>query len=303
MASLGRPMPCFHPIRGYIHPHTRRFTPSRQTGLYSDVYRHVPCGRCIGCKLEHSRQWAVRCVHESRLHEQNAFITLTYAPEYLPPGGTLDRDHLTKFLKRLRKRRGKRLRYLACGEYGDKKGRAHYHLQLFGDAFIDDRRFHKMHNGNPLYRSQTLESLWPYGHSNVAGANFATAAYIARYSLKKRNHEQHDHIYVDKPTGVIREREYVTMSRMPGIGFDWLDQNFREVYRKDQVVINGHASGVPKAYDRHMEDTHPDFIEEIRSQRQRKALERGTDRDPDRLSKKEFFQIARQALAARDLGH
>ena len=44
----------------------------------------IPCGRCIGCKLDYSRQWANRCSLEATQWQNNYFITLTYANEYLP---------------------------------------------------------------------------------------------------------------------------------------------------------------------------------------------------------------------------
>jgi len=41
----------------------------------------LPCGRCIGCRLERARQWSVRVMHEASLYEENCFVTLTYSEE------------------------------------------------------------------------------------------------------------------------------------------------------------------------------------------------------------------------------
>ena len=79
----------------------------------------LPCGQCIGCRLERSRQWAMRCLHEASLHENNAFITLTYDDSNLPRGGSLDYSDFQKFMKRLRKRIGRKVSFYCGGEYGD----------------------------------------------------------------------------------------------------------------------------------------------------------------------------------------
>lgn len=66
----------------------------------------IPCGQCVGCRLEHSRRWAVRMMHEAQMHDKNCFITLTYNDQYLPADGSLHLDHFQKFMKRLRKKFG-----------------------------------------------------------------------------------------------------------------------------------------------------------------------------------------------------
>lgn len=100
-------MPCYYPLHGW------RARRPEKSGRYRVVFNPsqgmrdlpitVPCGQCIGCRLERSRQWAVRCVHEAQLHERNCFITLTFDDEHLPSGGSLDVTVCQKFYKRLRK--------------------------------------------------------------------------------------------------------------------------------------------------------------------------------------------------------
>jgi len=92
-------MPCYHPLHGYqstrANPETGKYpwvARLAKAGSLTAKHLAIPCGRCIGCRLERSRQWAIRCVHEASLHEDNAFITLTYAPENIPPGGTLKKN-------------------------------------------------------------------------------------------------------------------------------------------------------------------------------------------------------------------
>lgn len=64
----------------------------------------LPCGQCVGCRLEHSRQWAIRCLDEASLYKQNAFITLTFSPQSVSKfGRSLDVGLFQKFMKRLRK--------------------------------------------------------------------------------------------------------------------------------------------------------------------------------------------------------
>jgi len=164
-------MPCFYPIPAWraqtVHPSTRKrgivFNP--RDG-FADMALKVPCGQCIGCRLERSRQWAIRCLHESGLHERNCFITLTYDDEHLPEGGTLVKQDWQLFIDRLRKRFRTKVRYFHCGEYGEQTRRPHYHAILFGHDF-DDKTLWKRNHGNPLYRSKSLERLWPHGYSSI----------------------------------------------------------------------------------------------------------------------------------------
>ena len=120
----------------------------------------MPCGQCIGCRLERSRQWAIRCVHEASLWPDNCFVTLTFDDDNIISSGSLVKADFQKFMKRLRKRFGKGVRYFHCGEYGDLLGRPHHHACLFNFSF-PDRYLWSSSGGVNLYRSPTLEELWP----------------------------------------------------------------------------------------------------------------------------------------------
>lgn len=152
-------MPCYFPMQGFrsktlTDNGKRKIVFSKNQG-FEDLPVTLPCGQCIGCRLEHSRQWAIRCLHEASLHEHNCFLTLTFDDEHLPKSESLDVRDLQLFMKRLRKEYGKGIRFYACGEYGEKYYRPHYHLCLFNHDF-HDKYLWKMSNDKPLYRSKSL---------------------------------------------------------------------------------------------------------------------------------------------------
>lgn len=205
----------------------------------------IPCGRCIGCRLERSRQWAIRATHEMRMHQDNCFVTLTYRDEDLVYGDsrpTLYPRHLQLFWKRLRKETNGGIRYFACGEYGDKLLRPHYHAIIFGLDF-EDKYYHKDSNGSPLYISPLLDRVWTHGDCYVGSASFESAAYIARYICTKKLGDQSD--YYD------RERimpEFATMSKKPGLGSSWFERYGAQVYPRDSVLARGVESSAPRFY-------------------------------------------------------
>lgn len=182
-------MPCYSPLDAWRpDPSTGSkklifvYHPARCAGPTPDL--QVPCGQCVGCRLERSRQWAVRCVHEASLYTDNCFVTLTYNDDFLPEDRSLHYRHFQLFMKRLRKRHGDGVRFYMCGEYGEKQGRPHYHACLFNFRFSDMRLWQER-NGVKLYRSAELERLWPFGFCSVGEVTFESAAYVARYIMKK----------------------------------------------------------------------------------------------------------------------
>lgn len=231
----------------------------------------VPCGRCIGCRLERSRQWAVRMMHEASLHEDNCFLTLTYDEEHLPYDGSLDKRAFPLFMGRLRKS-GRKARYFHCGEYGEENGRPHYHACLFGCNF-GDRYAWASRNGNEAWRSPTLERLWPYGHCEIGSLTFESAAYVARYVTKKVTGERAAEHYtrVDPDTGEFFEiePEFATMSRRPGLGRGWIEKFHSEVYPSDEVISRGYACKPPRYYDTYIEGLDPDVAAAVRAERRR----------------------------------
>lgn len=266
----------------------------------------LPCGQCIGCRLERSRQWAIRCVHEASLQpDNNSFITLTYSPEHLPTGGTLVLDHFQKFMKRLRGEFAHRIRFFHCGEYGENFGRPHYHAILFGCVFRDRKHF-KTINSIPLYKSATLEKLWTLGHSSVGDVTFESAAYVARYVTKKITGDNAIHHYnsINYQTGEIlseRRPEYCTMSRRPGIGRGWYDKFKADVYPDDFVVLRGKQLKPPKYYNARYELDAPDEYQNLKRQRTAKAKEQADNNTFPRLRIREEIQTYKLKQLIRTL--
>jgi len=156
-------MSCYNPIHGYRsikkNPSGKRsFCPTLK-GAHPHLPLTIPCGHCIGCLLERSKQWAIRCVHEASLHKNNSFITLTYNDKNLPKYKTLQKKHFQLFMKRLRKKYGSNIRFFHCGEYGDKYQRPHYHACIFGHDFKDKQLLFTK-RGSKTYVSQSLNKLW-----------------------------------------------------------------------------------------------------------------------------------------------
>ena len=299
-------MPCYYPLKGYrsraVGESGKRsivFDPGRG---FVDMPVSVPCGQCIGCRLDRSRQWAIRCYHEAQLHGENSFITLTYDDAHLPPGGTLVKKDFQDFMKRLRERIApRRVRYFHCGEYGEKTSRPHYHACLFGFDF-DDKALFRRSRGISLYVSDTLSELWPFGFSTIGDVTFESAAYVARYILKKHLGEIPGvQGHVDTRTGEIseREREYTTMSRRPGIGREWYEKFKNEVYPHDEVIVQGRRMKPPRFYDRILEEEHEHEYLKVKAER-KKAAERSYAEGPDMRSR-EKVKKAQVALLRREL--
>lgn len=240
----------------------------------------IPCGQCIGCRLEYSKQWATRCMLEAKKYEHNYFVTLTYDNEHLPITDYTDpvsgvigqsmtlvpRDH-TLFMKRLRKEYGDNIRYYMCGEYGDESLRPHFHYILF-NLPLDDLKVYKINSdGQPLYNSERLQKLWPNGYVVVANVTFQTCAYVARYVTKKLTGKKADHY-----TRFNLERPFVRMSRRPGIARDWFNENFDTIYQRDEIVLeNGLSVRPPRYFDKLFEVDYPDELETIKEYRRNAA--------------------------------
>lgn len=239
----------------------------------------VPCGQCIECRLKRSREWAIRCMHEASLFsEGSSFITLTYADEFLPKGGSLDRRAFPLFMKRLRKEVGP-VRYFHVGEYGEQNGRPHYHALLFGLRFADERPMGVTGSGYPAFVSDQLSGLWTAGASQIGEVTFESAQYVARYCVKKitgSRAEAHYQRLDAKGCKYVLEPEYATMSRRPGIGSRWLEENRADVERDDSVISRGHEVTPPRFYDKKLSDAQQEVM---KARRLRKRGER-VGKDP-----------------------
>lgn len=278
-------MPCFHPLKAWRtlpgtadrKGRTINFTPTGGKEIL------LPCGQCVGCRLERSRQWALRCVHEASLHEDNCFITLTYNDNYLPENGSLNLEDIQNFFKRFRKKiEPLKLRFFQCGEYGSLLSRPHHHACIFGYDFPDKELFFRSTIGNNVYRSKMLEALWPFGYSSIGELTFETAAYTARYIMKKINGQDADEHYCG------RKPEFITMSRRPGIGAKFAEKYFSDMYPKDFITIKGGVKCKPaKFYDRLFERNHFYEMQAIKEKRQEYAEQHKIS--SDRLSSMEQY--------------
>ncbi|WNK15076.1 MAG: replication initiator protein [Microvirus sp.] len=292
-------MPCYHPLTGYqsadgqVH-FVERSGPDHVRTL------SLPCGRCIGCRLERTRQWAVRCMHEAKVHDQNCFVTLTYDDAHLP-GPSLVYADFQRFMKRLRKAMG-RTRFFMCGEYGPELGRPHFHAILFGINFADRKPWKKTDSGGLLYRSSLLEKLWPFGFSTIGAVTFESAAYVAGYCSKKITGDLADVHYkrLDPDTGelVQLEPEFGHMSLKPGIGAGWIDKWSADVYPRDQVIVRGRPAKPPRFYDKRQDE---ETMEAVKFARATRGRERYADNTPERLLVREQVAQGRGAIFPRKL--
>lgn len=294
-------MPCYHPLLAHRINGALKIMGAVRTHMRKLGDTTLPCGQCIGCRLERSRQWAIRCMHEASLYDENCFVTLTFADDHLPDNRSLCVTHLQKFMKRLRKRFApKTIRFYACGEYGEQFQRPHYHLCLFNHDFTDKYRWAK-NRGHQLYRSPTLEELWPYGNATLGTVTFESAAYVARYVTKKVTGAQATQHYqmLDPSTGEIYQRrpEFTVMSRRPGIGHNWLSRFQTDVYPSDTVLVRGKLMKPPVYYDRAYELIHPEGMEHLRQERRKKRKRQ--DETPRRLADRETVAIAQHNLSPR----
>lgn len=238
----------------------------------------------------------MRIMHESSLYLDNMFITLTYNKENLPADYGLVKRDFQLFIKRYRKKIYPiKLRYYMCGEYGDENGRPHYHAIIFNHRFTDLKLIED--NGSTRrYQSQQLTDLWELGDVNEVGeVNFQSAAYLARYIIKKRKHKNipDQYLTINEETGELYnvQKEYANMSTRPGIGRGWIDQYAHSVYANDSIIINGKEVTPPKYYDKVFEQNNKEKLLQIKKDRKIAA-----DKNPDNNSKrrKVLETIARQ---------
>lgn len=249
----------------------------------------LPCGQCVGCRLERSRQWAMRCMHEASLYDLNCFVTLTYSDEEVPVRGQLVYKDFQRFMRSLRKRTGMKIRFFMCGEYGELNARPHFHALLFGYDFLDKVKFKRQEHGQWLYRSPFLESVWTRGMSLIGALTFESAAYVARYCMKKVTGPGATEHYLrrDEFGTFSLQPEFARMSLKPGIGQPWLQKFAADVFPRDFVVVNGKEVKPPKYYDRLFSESGLYDMDWIKYERMLEAEAHGDDNTPERLAVRE----------------
>lgn len=265
----------------------------------------LPCGQCLACRTAYAASWADRIMLEAQRYENVYFLTLTYDEDHVPrvrskfkeiveyytpatgdswsvkfgdePVLTLVPEDLQDFMKRLRRQQeyhhGNTIRFYAVGEYGEKYHRPHYHLIIFGLILDDIKESHKNSSGRVVHTSDTIFKLWhEKGMVEVEEMTWELAAYAARYCVKKLG---------KKETGFYEEMnlqpEFTRMSLKPAIGFEYFDENKREIYKNDEIIIKT-ASGSravkpPRYFDEKYDDIYPSEMEEIKGNRESVAKE------------------------------
>jgi len=267
-------MTCYYPLTGY------RTKEPNENGKYPIVWGYQEaqlddeitccCGRCLGCLIDKSQDWAIRGVHESNLHEQNSFITLTYDEEHLPLDKSLHRSEFNQFLERLRywlelNQPETKFLYLGCGEYGE-QGRAHFHSALFGFQF-PDLQAHQGNGKDMLYTSEILTQIWGKGFCTVGEVTRESVAYIARYTLKKQSLAMNDRLkkgreLINPMTGEITTAEEILYSeinkemqfssRNPALGKNWF-LKYGNDCRKGFITLKGRKHPIPTYYEKLMD--------------------------------------------------
>lgn len=276
-------MSCYHPLQAYQHKYLKGSVQFKDALKQNNLYQalQIPCGQCIGCRLERARQWAMRCMYEASLYEDNCFITLTYATEHLPKNSSLERRDFQLFMKRLRKHFSDvTIRNFYCGEYGGKLGRPHFHAILFNLDFHDKKHYKEVKSGAKrynLYTSETLSKIWGKGICIVGEANYETAGYVAQYCLKKKTGEQAKthYDYVDPVTLEVikRKPEFSQASLGKAIGKGWYEKYKSDVFPADEVIINERSVKPPKLFMQLLELDNAALAEQVKAKRAEAALE------------------------------
>lgn len=271
----------------------------------------LPCGQCVGCRLDNARGFAVRSYHESSMFHDNCFLTLTYSPDKLESNSLIPRD-FQLFAKKLRKfsdgydrlvHKGKiikPIRMMYAGEYGDVNLRPHFHACVYNFDFKDKEHWFTTQAGHKIYTSPTLNKIWGKGIATIGEVTFDSASYTARYILKKvKGDDAKDHYQGRYP-------EFARHPSMFGLGKKWLEKYWRDVYPHDYVVVmTGTDSSFkmkpPRYYDEWLKLNRPDVFEEVKIKRLEKSEDSVKDFSIETLAKNEKKEQKRMKELVRVL--
>jgi len=236
----------------------------------------LPCTKCIECRLEYARQWAVRCVHEASMYQDNAFITLTYSDEHLK-SDKLQYVDFQLFMKRLRKTLNEPIGFFVTGEYGEKTKRPHWHAIVFNWTPRDAKPSRVTERGDRVFTSDHLDRLWGKGRTETGTVTFESAGYCARYAAKKLVHgsdECHDYHPISKK------------SSKHAIGKKFLEKHWKDIFNYGEVHLpDGNMSCIPRYYEKWLKEHQPDawieYIDKLKLKRMEDATAR-EQREEDR---------------------
>lgn len=244
-------MKCLHPYTIY-----------REKTIDSRPYLQFPCGKCIACRINYTRQWTQRLVDEIKFSDNAYFLTLTYDDEHLPVDvdsglvGVVCKRDVQLFFKRLRKfYPDNNIRYFLGSEYGseDKSYRPHYHAIVFNlpEEVLEPLPDAPFLFTNGSMANRKLNKIWKNGFVTIGYPYRERISYCAKYFIDKN----------DVQEGYVKN--FTLMSRRPGIGFQRIDDIKDKVrYYKSNMLISdlGTYVGLPRYYRRHI------YSDEERSQ-------------------------------------
>lgn len=212
----------------------------------------IPCGHCIACRINKREEWCTRICHETSFASSACFITLTYDEEHVPwyedENGDMYREPCKKdiddFIKRLRYRFGKGIRFFIGSEHGPTTERPHYHGFLWNlpeDAL----------------NWRVIEPIWKNGSVTVGEFSKARANYAAKY-------------YVEREEFEGKLRDFTLMSRRPGIGRQYAEHNadFLNQSVVTSITREGKKVPIPRYYK------NITYSEELKEERFREFRER-----------------------------
>lgn len=230
-------------------------------------------------------------MHEASMHENNSFVTLTYKEAPV----SLEYSDYQLFMRRVRREFGY-ARFFMSGEYGELHERPHFHAILFGVRFSDGSYLGKSEAGFKLYRSECLSGLWKLGHASFGAVSFESAAYVARYVVKK----------VTGAAAVAhygaRVPEFARMSLRPGIGERWLEKYWADVWPSGQVVVrDGRVGNAPRYYRKKFAARFPELAERLSLEQQEVMQSKVEENFPARLEAKAAVTSARLKMLKRKL--
>lgn len=243
-------MSCFFPKDVFVN---------RKGFAKNSIAVTVPCRKCVGCYLDYTNEWSLRCSLELKTCETSSFITLTYSDAFLPEGGQLKRSDVQGFLKRLRRKiEPCKIRFFGCGEYGSKGLRPHYHLIIFGYQFPDLIKLKVTKKGEIIYRSLLLEKLWKFGFSSVGYVSLNSIRYCTKYLQK---------MVFDFDT--FKVKPFTMCSTRIPIGYGALSS---EQILSDELYLNGKKYKLPRSFIRRLEKNPLFPIEDIKDRREKHRI-------------------------------
>jgi len=273
-------MRCLYPRTVGFHADGKTISWSQKK--YSPEYApfQLPCSKCIECRLQYAREWAIRCVHESQMHPENSFITLTYDKL---ESNRLQYKHFQDFMKRLRFHYpNQTISTFVTGEYGEEKKRPHWHAIIFNWYPRDAKYKYSNDRGDEVHSSETLDKIWGHGISEIGSVTIESAGYCARYAAKKLIHgrdQDHDYHPISKK------------SSKHAIGKKWLEKYWPDVFNYGHIVLpDGGTCGIPRYYEKWLQKNQPAAWEHyITTTKQRKATYAQDKADKE---KKDFAELS-----------